>query len=585
MQQILYHLIVAIAVFEFLPSAIAHGHDDTMYMAAAAASSSPAAAEATETVISYFQYGEHFGLLLAHITLMTIAWVLVLPIGVSGFRLDLTAMIRTDSPGVMLSIVKSRYTLLVQFSFIAANAIALLLATIYNADTPDLYPNNAHHKLGWVLTWVVSAQVLIGLISAYAGRHETKRAGRGAFMSISTEAMAEHQLFHGEHDRLSNDSGQGTERNTGSLRSQSMSSSSSGEQDQMPELTKYEDADAAGKCGLLSGTKLDGFLSAEIPALLSSRVLKAIYLLYKVIDRVMLLLAFLGMSTGVVTYGGLFMGDRVFSGLAHFIKGGVFFWFGILTLGRWAGCFADIGWAWNINPSSKDRLSAEFVESLLIFIYGCTNVFMEHLNAWGKAWTAQDLEHISITFMFFGGGLLGMLIESRMVRELLNISPATEPFQSEAPPLKSYGFSMNPIPALVVMLVSMMMSSHHQESMLSTIVHKQWGTLLVGAAFARAATYVVMYLSTPTSILPGRPPTELITAFCLMAGGLIFMASARDSVMTLESYELDAIFIFNIAVGFITTLMAWILVVIGIKGWAVRKENRSELAYRSANMP
>jgi len=38
------------------------------------------------------------------------------------------------------------------------------------------------------------------------------------------------------------------------------------------------------------------------------------------------------------------MGDRVFSGLAHFIKGGVFFWFGILSLGRWAGCFVGIGW-------------------------------------------------------------------------------------------------------------------------------------------------------------------------------------------------------------------------------------------------
>jgi len=43
------------------------------------------------------------------------------------------------------------------------------------------------------------------------------------------------------------------------------------------------------------------------------------------------------------------MGERVFSGLAHFIKGGVFFWYGVLTLGRWAGCFADIGWVSKIQ--------------------------------------------------------------------------------------------------------------------------------------------------------------------------------------------------------------------------------------------
>jgi hypothetical protein len=30
--------------------------------------------------------------------------------------------------------------------------------------------------------------------------------------------------------------------------------------------------------------------------------------------------------------------------------------------------------------------------------------------------------------------------------------------------------------------------------------------------------------------LPGRPPTELITAFCLMAGGMIFMASVSASL-------------------------------------------------------
>lgn len=38
------------------------------------------------------------------------------------------------------------------------------------------------------------------------------------------------------------------------------------------------------------------------------------------------------------------MGLNFFNGLAHFVKGGVFFWYGILTLGRWAGCFAAVGW-------------------------------------------------------------------------------------------------------------------------------------------------------------------------------------------------------------------------------------------------
>lgn len=285
------------------------------------------------------------------------------------------------------------------------------------------------------------------------------------------------------------------------------------------------------------------------------------------------------------------MGAQVFSGLAHFIKGGVFFWYGILTLGRWAGCFADIGWAWNIKPSKSNKPSAEFVESLLIFFYGSTNVFLEHLAAWGNAWSAQDLEHISITIMFFGGGLCGMLIESSRVRDLLNtVQQVGQPHsyhpegQSALEPPKSYRFSMNPLPALVVLLLGMMMSSHHQESMVSTMIHKQWGTLLVGAAFARALTYVIFYLAPPTSMLPGRPPSELITAFCLMAGGFVFMASAKDIVQTMELYGMDAMFVFTVAMGLITFLMAWIILVIAIKGWAIRRENRSTYTFRSGAM-
>ena len=102
--------------------------------------------------------------------------------------------------------------------------------------------------------------------------------------------------------------------------------------------------------------------------------------------------------------------------MAHFVKGGIFVWYGLLTLGRWTGSFADFGWAWNVKPpkSLVGRVraavpSAEFVESLVIFTYGATNVFMEHLAAWGEAWTAQDLEHVSISVMFFGGGLVRFL--------------------------------------------------------------------------------------------------------------------------------------------------------------------------------
>ncbi|KAE8450051.1 hypothetical protein EG329_007190 [Mollisiaceae sp. DMI_Dod_QoI] len=516
--------------------AVAHGHDEDMNMDVGDVSiARPTIASAANVTIpdTYWSYGEH--------------------------------------QGVMISIARSRYTLAVQFLFLIVNAIGVFLVTIYNASTPDLYPNNAHHKLGWILTWVVSAQVVLGVISAYAGR---KDDNRGSFMPVSTEAMAEHQRRQAEMYRFSNDSGQGTEPNTESLRSQSISSIHSDLPDAQHE---HEDEEHEEKHGLMHGSKVDNYLKTKIPVMLSSRVLKVFEFFYNAVDRLILILGFIGFTTGIITYGGFFTGPKVFSGLAHWIKGGVFFWYGILTLGRWAGCFADVGWAWNIKPLKSRAVSAEFVESFLIFFYGSTNVFLEHLAAWGSAWSAQDLEHISITIMFFGGGLCGMLIESKRVRDLLNAVKQSDvsydPETTEQP--KSYRTPMNPLPALVVLLLGLMMSSHHQESMVSTMIHTQWGTLLVGAAFARAATYVIFYLSPPSSIFPGRPPTELITAFCLMAGGMIFMSSARDTVEAMEIHDLDAMFIFTVSMGVITFLMAWIILVIAIKGVAVKRENRS----------
>ncbi|KAK5188436.1 hypothetical protein LTR16_008334, partial [Cryomyces antarcticus] len=106
----------------------------------------------------------------------------------------------------------------------------------------------------------------------------------------------------------------------------------------------------------------------------------------------------------------------------------------------------------------------------------------------------------------------------------------------------------------------------------------QWGTLFVGAALARAVTYLLMYLSPPTSHMPSRPPSELICAFCLVSGGLIFMGSNKNTVEALEAYGLDAMFIFTVTMGLTALLMAWATVVVAIKGWALRREGKLSIA-------
>lgn len=140
-----------------------------------------------------------------------------------------------------------------------------------------------------------------------------------------------------------------------------------------------------------------------------------------------------------------------------------------------------------------------------------------------------------------------MLVESSRIRDLLNTtgydaapehSYSDEEREERRRP-ETYKFSLNPIPALVILLLGIMMSSHQQTSTISTMVHKQWGNLLTAASFARALTYVIMYLKPPKSVLPSRPPTELLTSFGLISGGIIFMASVSGTCSRLYGQRTD----------------------------------------------
>jgi hypothetical protein len=53
---------------------------------------------------------------------------------------------------------------------------------------------------------------------------------------------------------------------------------------------------------------------------------------------------------------------------------------------------------------------------------------------------------------------------------------------------------------------------------------------------------------------------------------------AHDTIAAMEMNELDEMFVFTVSMGLVTFLMAWIILVIAIKGWAVRREKRRSLA-------
>lgn len=297
--------------------------------------------------------------------------------------------------------------------------------------------------------------------------------------------------------------------------------------------------------------------------------------------------------TGIATYCVYGTDGTMFNLLAHFIKGGVFFFCGLVTLARYCGAFKSKGWAWNHKfVTSKQAFSGwlkwqslglwtmEFMESSLILFYGSTNIFMEHLATPGEAWTAKDLQHVSIAFIFLGCGLCGVLVESKLSswrfrKALDNLALTGEAKTAAAVAKATPGFSPNPFPLMTIYWTGILMSKHEQASALSTAIHTQWGNLLVAACWFRLMSYILSMLTAVSAqnlTKPLSPMTELVVSFCLMCGGLIFMESTDPVIHSFEYYGYTSMFTLNVSLGLVTLIMAWEMSVFAIKDWLLRRE-------------
>ncbi|OAL47242.1 hypothetical protein IQ07DRAFT_468292, partial [Pyrenochaeta sp. DS3sAY3a] len=495
---------------------------------------------------SYFHLEQHRSMITAHIVLMTLAWIVFLPVG---------------------NIANSRARLPIQLIFTTTNILGALLGVTYSRSTPDLYENQKHSPIAW-------ASIVFSLLWL-------------AIMVVpnaSIDKQPYSKSFHSDQQSYE-----------ALLQSSHPSSSELEREDQDDQLHSdiFDEADDTDEKldtrGRFSQFPKGSFLSRVTAWTASKSLFPALRMLRAILDRIILILGFVCIVTGIVIYTGSFRNKNIFNGLAHTIKGGIFFWYGLLTFARWLGCLADFGWAWNLRPSkalvgsrAASMPSFEFIESATMCVYGVTNVWLEHLSNPGGKWEARDLEHVAIAFLFFGGGLIGVLLSSTLLRNLTTthlrvrlgrgIDSNTAVDLETLQPDEQQQVSLNPIPAILVFLLGFMMSSHHQHSQVSSMLHMLWGKIFMAGTLARIATYALLYLRPPTSSLPSRPPTEVIASFCMIAGGLLLMLSNTDMIETLEYYDLDAMLVFTIVLALTAILMAWEVVCLAIKGWGQRRE-------------
>ncbi|BEI83231.1 hypothetical protein CcaverHIS002_0310990 [Cutaneotrichosporon cavernicola] len=108
-----------------------------------------------------------------------------------------------------------------------------------------------------------------------------------------------------------------------------------------------------------------------------------------------------------------------------------------------------------------------------------------------------------------------------------------------------------------------------------------------GASYSPAAplfrflTYCYLWLRPPTdSMLPSRPPTEVLTSFGWAAGGIVFMLSDEEVAFAAMRSGFDDMMAFlNFTVALTCLVFCWIVVVMAVKGFAlVRVKSGIQLA-------
>lgn len=588
---------------------------------------------------------------------------------------------------LFLRAAESSLAPLASLVYLASLAGSLVLSSLYKALTPQLYPKNVHGRMGWAILWIslicfgadvfrllrqvvtllqggAKLRSLLQLATGNASSSDEKYSPVEEEHMLAGEddeddtARQHHRVHfaatsHHHHqdslDTLNDDGSAWAQRARGgedgsvspsstlvgahgtSLRNNSFTEMLA---QKLPwklrsPTNSYNDGHAARIESWRSATPPSARPASPPPAAVVTRskaslARSILRYTHVVISRGLVVVCFGAAYTGLAVYTGSCRKPNQNGCLAHGIKGGIFFWYGLLTFARYLGAYADCGWSWNRRPSPEtaskrgagwkaNMPSAEWVECLVIFIYGATNTWMERFDAKsGDPYTVKQVQHISIAVMYWFAGALGVLLETRWVRNLLSFPVAlTHPSAAQlsgeqrtrrsgaqaeadqeplvaaqaAPP--SYSSSFNPFPALCIGVTGVAMAAHHQDYVYEVQIHSLWGQLLAAFALLRCITYFFLWLRPPSaSILPSRPPTEALASFCLASGGLVFMISTEDvSFAAMRNGFGDFMAILCITVAFICFVFALIAALFVVKAWAIRREYRRTSARATPARP
>ncbi|KAJ7638677.1 hypothetical protein FB45DRAFT_408557 [Roridomyces roridus] len=511
----------------------------------------------------------HPGLMVSHGMFMCLTFFIFLPMGMA------------------LRAVKHRLHGLAVAAQWTCTVLGLASGSLYRKLTPDMYPGQSHSRHGYVvllialaITSIDAAGLLRRLFSFLRAKQFTLRAFSNAFTGHTDREASEYVGLIGEEVEM--DSAEDTKNRNGSFEEAEFTPAfDHGNTEQWASHVRTHSNVSDGTLFSPASPRSEDTLHDVhfIPRL--SILRRMGHVVFSVAEWSLIFGGFAMFLSGLVVYTGVCRENFVTGCLAHLIKGGIFWSYGLLTFARFLGFCAELGWSWNRAPSSGYP-TAEFVESFVIFLYGVTNTWMERFGASpGDPFTTKQIQHIGIAVMFWFAGLIGMAVESKTIRRWL-AALAVDTSESVAEPV-TYTSSFNPFPALVIGVTGSVMAAHFQEYLFQVQIHALWGNLLLAFAVMRCVTYFFLWVSPPSSTLPSRPPTEALASFFLAAGGISFIFSTEEITFAAMRRGHDDIMLFVVmAVSSTCIAFCWTVIIISFQGWLKTRTKPTAAYHRSA---
>lgn len=226
----------------------------------------------------------------------------------------------------MFNIARSRLALPVGFLLSVLNCIGVLFGILYNTKTPDLYTNNAHHSIGWIATSILTVQSLMTLSFRHSRKY--KRASTGTVetnpllknLPVSADQEAVHQSIEKGEPSTPVQFGK---RHFKSRTVRGVPSSISRNHDGLYEFeSDDQESDREYDIGQknpwsiwrqvfrrngLGATFFSRNTRQGSRGLLSKKTRQVLEIFYQVIIRTIIVLSFIALATGGVTYTGIFV--------------------------------------------------------------------------------------------------------------------------------------------------------------------------------------------------------------------------------------------------------------------------------------